>query len=554
MPVKMDRDRFSVDNSDEWWFQRLFEAFFVRSERRGVTKNRVEWAGYLWGWYIGDPELPDHQTQWQAQITKDVLRMGRANLAHLAVESKLDRVQLRGFRAVNEDEPDPDDDDDADGPDAAARKLMAKYGTVYDDAALYASVMNDGYIWVGGKGKDGLPVVTAEDPRNCVTIDDPTDPSVALVAMKLYHDPIRGFDYAHVVLPPKDDYVDPETNEQLTLGTRVRVARRKTSIGRLSHRFSAASWEWDDDNKSGEYPAVAQGRGTLVHHVTAPNGVGDIEPHIDVLTRINNMIVDRLWISKFQVFRQRAFQDTNTDPDAGDPFPEEDEKGKKIDWDKELQADPGAMWKLPQGVEIWESTPTDLQGALLSVRDDIKEFASASRTPMYVFVPDAVTGSAEGAALADRTAVGKAEKWQKRMQRPFIAASLDMLAVAGHEVDEIELVWGPAKKESVNAQTTAAAQAKTAGVPQQGVWEKYLQADPEEVRRWRRMRNKDLLFQAPGETPQRPPDQVAPPAAAPADLPPAGSAQSDPVEDFANRPPQPAGPPRTARPRRGATV
>jgi hypothetical protein len=536
---QMNRDRFAVENTDEWWFKRLFDTYFERSKRRGVTKNRVEWAEHLWRWYIGDPELPDHATDWQQQITQDVLRMGRANLAQLAVESKLERVQLRAFRTVTES-----DDEDTTGPDATARKLMAKYTTAFDDASLFASVMNDGYIWIGGKGDDGLPTVTAEDPRNCVTIDDPVDPYKAIAAMKLYHDKILGYDYAHVVLP-KTRYTNEDTDETTELGTRIRVARRKSGTGTVSPTFRPGAWEWDDDNKSAEYPSSVQNRGTLVHHVQAPNGVGDIEPHIDVLMRINNMIVDRLWISKFQVFRQRAIEDQITDADAEDPMPDEDpDTGEKIDWDEVFQADPGAVWRLPAGVRIWESTPTDLQGALLSVRDDIKEFAASSRTPIYVFVPDAVTGSAEGASLADRAAVGKAEKWQKRLQRPFHGAASDMLAVAGETVTELELVWGPAKKESVNAQTSSAAQAKTAGVPQEGVWETYLQADPETVRRWKSMRRRDLLFQAPGEPPKRPDDVPVEDDGQPP------TRKPDEVDEFANRPPARPAP----RPREGAVV
>lgn len=376
---QMSRSAFGVVNSDEWWFKCLFDAYFERSKRRGLTKNRVEWADYLWNWYSGDPELPDHATDWQQQITHDVLRMGRANLALLAVESKLDRLQLQAFRTVSEE-----DDDDENGPDVTAAAIMEKYGSVFDDALLYASVMNDGYIWIGGRGQDGLPIVTAEDPRNCVTIDDPVDPHTSVAAMKLYHDKIRGYDYAHVVLP-QSNLVNQETGETTELGTRIRVARRKSGTGTVSPTFRPGAWEWDDDNKSAEYPPDVQDRGTLVHHIAAPNGISDIEPHIDLLMRINNMIVDRLWISKFQVFRQRALEDTS-DLEAEDAFPDKDEEtGEEIDWDTVLAADPGAMWRLPQGVKIWESTPTDLQGALLSVRDDVKEFSSASRTPMYVF-------------------------------------------------------------------------------------------------------------------------------------------------------------------------
>lgn len=508
----MDSTTIDTPYSDEWWFKRLFDAFHKRERRRDeATHSRVEWAEYLWKWYIGDPPLPGSAEGWKKQITREVLRMGRTNLAMLAVESKLDRIQLESFRTLTVD--DDADEDDPLGVEGTARRLMNKYGSVFDDASLYASVMNDGYIWVGAPGKDGLATVTAEDPRGCVTIDDPIDPTVTIAALKLYRNDLERMDYAHVVLPSRDDYVDPESGETINLGTRIRVARRQSRTAGVAPSFNPGAWEWvDEDSK--EYPAGAQGRGTLVHHVQPPNGVGDIEPHLDILERINNMIVDRLWISKFQVFRQRAMQDENTDPDAEDPFPEEDDQGEKIDWDKELAADPGAMWRLPAGVKIWESTPTDIQGALLAVRDDIKEYAAVTRTPMYVFTPDAVTGSAAGATLASDGAVAKAEKWHKRQRRVFIAVCADMLAVSGHVAaadGELSLIWGPVKRESLTERTAAAVQAQTAGVPWQGRMEDYLHTNPETIQRYKKYRAADLLFQEPAPPPTRQPDVITPP-------------------------------------------
>jgi hypothetical protein len=547
----MDREAVKTSYSDEWWFHRLFEAFFERKPRRdGKYRTRPGWADYLWNWYEGTPELPQHTEGWQSQVTKDVLKMGRANLAMLAVESKLDRIQLLGFHPTDSS----DDDANTSGPEFTARKLIEKYGTVFDDALLYASVMSDGYIWVGEQsGRDDLAKVTAEDPRSCVTIDDPTDPSHVIAALKMYRNNLEKLDYAHVVLPAKEakfgEDIDPETGEPILLeaarGHRIRVATRASrSIDMSSNWTAGGGWEWNDA-LSGEFPDDVQDRGAMVHHVRAPNGIGDIEPVIDNLTRINNMIVDRLWISKFQAFRQRAMQEKES-ADAGDrpdPMPTHDpDTGEEIDWDSILSADPGAVWRLPIGMTIWESTPTDLQGALLSVRDDIKEFAATTRTPIYVFTPDAVSGSATGASLAREGQVFKAEKWMKRHSPVFIRACGDALAVSGfpNATDNIELKWGKAERVTMTERAAAGLQAKQAGVPQEAVWEDFMQATPEEMVRWRQLQEKEqaraLLFPptpgaggagggTPTPNPVRPPDQVVVPPT------------PDPVEEFLNRPP-----------------
>lgn len=517
----MDQQLAKIEGTDEWWFARLFGEFFKRERRRNEKyRTRVEWAEYLWKWYLGDPELPIHAEGWQSQVTKDVLRMGRANLAMLAVESKLDRIQLLSFRTSTEE-----DDDDPDGAEAACRKMIRKYGTAFDDALLYASVMNDGYLWIGTPGADGLPTVTAEDPRQCITIDDPLDETVAVAALKMYRDDVLKMDYAHVVLPARDaiygeQVVDEETGERAVIsskaGYRIAVASRKSTSAGVSTSWTAGGgWEWDTE-KSKEYPEQAQGRGTLVHHVKAPNGIGDIEPVIDLLERINNMIVDRLWISKFQAFRQRAMQekDSNNADERPDPMPENDpETGLPIDWDSILSADPGAVWRLPIGMTIWESTPTDLQGALLAVRDDIKEFAAVTRTPVYVFTPDAVSGSATGASLAREGQVFKAEKWIKRHSPVFLAVCADMLAVAGFAEAakaELELKWGPAERVTMSERAASGVQARTAGVPLEGVWEDYMQASPETMIRYRALAKKEQSAALLAQTPPAPAPTVRP--------------------------------------------
>lgn len=525
----MAMDTVLVDQpySDEWYFRRLFDEFNRKERRRDESiKSRIQWAEYLWKWYLGDPELPIHMQGWQAQVTKDVLKMGRANLAMLAVDSKLDRIQLEAFKTADI----ADDENASEGnPDATARRLMVKYGSVFDDALLYASVMNDGYIWLGNPGEDGLPTVTAEDPRACVTIDDPVDPTRVIAALKMYRNDIEKLDYAHVVLPKRAAVKDPETGEviEAELGWRIRVATRPSRNGTMSASWSAGGWDWNDE-ASGELPI--QSRGPLVHHVAAPNGIGDIEPVLDLLMRINNMLVDRLWVSKFQTFRQRAMQEKvdPSNPDAADPMPETDpETGEKIDWDEILSADPGAVWRLPVGMTIWESTPTDIQGALLAIRDDIKEFAAVTRTPIYVFTPDAVSGSATGAGLAREGQVNKAKKWIKRHTRVFLSVCADMLAIAGFEEEaksELELKWGPVEKVTLAERAQAGNQAKAAGVPQESVWEDWMQVSPETVQRYKQQKKAEearaLLFAPaggpPAPAPARPEDLDTPvPPAAP---------------------------------------
>jgi hypothetical protein len=508
----MEPSRFETPYSDEWWFQRLFQKFFETKPRRdGVNRNRRDWLEHLWNWYEGDAPLPGFTEGWQQQVTKQVLREARANYAMLAVESKLDRLKLQSFRTVD---PDAAKQEEL---DKTTRRLMAKYVTVFQDALLYASVMQEGYIWVSGeKGRDGLPTITAEDPRNCIAITDPVDANEVLAAMKIYYDPLTKHEYAHIALPADEDYPDNPNARP----ARLRRAKRPSAQNGIAPRFYSRQWEWDDldDLEKGDVAFPVQDRGVFVHRVTGPLAFADIEPFLDLLQRINSTIVDRLWISKFQAFRQRALVDKAKDGDEFETEPDDDdtdENGDPIDWDHILSADPGALWRLPRGMEMWESTPVDIQNILLAVRDDVKEFAAVSRTPLYVFTPEAVEGSAEGAALARESQVFKVERWQERVQRAFLSACSDMIVASGHpDPGEIELQWLPADRVTMAQRGLAATAAKNTGVPEEGIWEEFWQVDPETVKRWRKMRRMERLLapQQPLAITQRPADAAEPPA------------------------------------------
>jgi hypothetical protein len=119
--------------------------------------------------------------------------------------------------------------------------------------------------------------------------------------------------------------------------------------------------------------------------------LGEFETHLDVLDRINWDVLQRLVIMAMQAYRQRATK--------GD-LPPEDEQGNEIDYAEMFKPGPGALWQLPDGVELWESQVTDLAPVLAASKDDITHLAAVTRTPMSTLMPDSQNQSAEGAAFA----------------------------------------------------------------------------------------------------------------------------------------------------------
>lgn len=476
-------DDVDVPQSDGWWFRRLTRAMNARPvalpatlrDSRRAQFGRRDWMDLLWSYYVGESPLP-RVSQSHAQATREFLRMARANYGLLAVDGLLDRVSLLGVRSGA--------DGDSDGDDVV-RRVMAANGSWMTDTLSYAFSMGTGFTIVGPGDDPKTPLATAEDPRQVIVAPDPVRPAVARAALKLYRDDDLGEEIAHVYLPAGKD---PVTGDRLN--DRIRVAVR--SRGLSGSGFVPSSWEWDED-RSGDLQV--QGLGVPVVPFTNRLGMGEYEPHLDLLDRINNMIADRLWTAKYQVFRQMAIK--------GD-LPDKDEDGNVINYDEVFEADPGSLWRLPDGVDLWQSMVTDINPILASVRDDVKEFAAVTRTPLFMFTPDAAAGSAEGASLMREGHVFKAEDRMGRMTPSALRVARLMLAYAG-EADraksELQAMWAPAERYSLEQRGAASVQAQTSGVPQESIWSDIWQFPPTTVARMKGQRGANLLYAQPPAAP-----------------------------------------------------
>lgn len=449
--------------SDEWLLNRMHFRINARPKapagrvayptRRG--RPRVEWLDTLWAYFEGDPPLPQLDRD-RAEDLREFIRMGRANYAALTVSAMLDRITLLGVRT--------EADGDADGDDTF-RRILSTSGPWLRDALTFSFVMGEGLVMVG-EGDD-MPVITAEDPRLCSYVTDPLDPTRVTTALKTYLDD-DDVKHAHLFMG--------ELGQE-----RVRVAVQE----------KAGPWVWDDA-RSGDLPVRSLGL-PLVPLVNS-FGKGEFEPHLDVLDRINNGIADRLWTSKIQAFRQRALE--STDPTA-QPIPKKDEDGRDIDVNDLFRAAPDAMWDLPPGRKLWESNPVDLTGVLLANRDDVKEYAAVSQTPLFMFTPDAASGSAEGASSMKENLELKCRDRIERFTPNVRRISRQILAYAKRPVpSQVDVQWASVERYSLAQRTQAAQQAKATGVPLEIILTEIMQWTPETVRRAMDARIDDVLAAA----------------------------------------------------------
>jgi hypothetical protein len=415
----------TVPQSAGWWLYRLATKLIQRRER----------LERLADYYRGDPPLPTGAEN-SRDAYQSFVRKARTNFAELIVEALRERCVIGGFRTSAADDENGDE---------TAWKLWKKAGLTVEIADVIETMfaLGDAYMIVGRDDDDGL-LVTGEDPRQVVTEHDPRQQRRVIAALKLFHDDIAETDVAYVYLPG-----------------RVFRATRQTGRAIANARtFTGHGWEWDTDAGGDAGVALPLSQIPVVRFRNK-RGVGEFETHTDLLDRINHMLLQRMVIATMQAFRQRAI--------IGD-LPEYDEQGRKIDYNEELAADPGALWRLPEAVQLWESGQVDLTPILSSVKDDVLHLAAVTRTPLHMFTPDAAAqGSAEGATLQREGLVFRAEDRQERIGEAASQVLSLMFQLANDreraDLADIDVLWRPAERYSLTERTMAATQALAAGVP-----------------------------------------------------------------------------------------
>lgn len=448
-----------------WWLDRL--------NRDLTSQGRVARFELLDRWYRGDPPLSfvDSTT---AEAVRSFHRFTRAPFAALIPEAVRERMRPEGIRTSS----DGDSTGDAEAwriwrrarlslVQAEVHRLMLRFGVSY----ALVSPVDDG---------TGVPVVTAEDPRWVTAEQDPLQPWRTVSGLKVFRDPIAGKDFAYLYRPGRLDVAWRDAGK-------VRSER--------APRFSPQGWDWDED-RSRDLPA---GLMPLVRFANLDE-LAEFEPHLDLLGRIDYMVLQRMTIATMQAFKQRAIKGV---PDV-DP-----KTGKKINYDEIFTAGPNAIWALPATAELWESGAVDLTGILASVKADVQHLAAVSRTTLSMFAPEGENQSAEGAASAKEGLIFKTEDridrvtpcWSAVMQACFLwlaASAADEAArdaaLQRADLNGIDIIWAPPQRASLAERGSALAQAAAGEVPWRSRMIEFGGFSPERVDDMAVERDDDLLF------------------------------------------------------------
>ena len=452
--------------SPGWWLRRLSKALDDRNRGAGWSRDRAvnpegtrPGLALLADYHRGESPLPQCAKGWH-QNTRGLVRKTRTNYARLVVSSAGQRMQATGWRTAA--------DDDRNGDQEVARVARTnELDVVLPEAINHMLEYGDGYLWLGRpRAGSDVPSITVESPRDVITAHDPvTRETVA--ALKRYRDEWTGEWWSHVILPG---------HAWVTRSSRASFAR---------------SQEWDEA-RSGPLPGLA-GR-VPVRRLRNTGGVAEIEPHLDLLDRISEQTLDRMSIAKIQAFRQRAIRGLPLVYPEGHP-----RAGEVIVYDPDaFLADPGALWTLPEGAEIWESTPIDLGPIRLAARDDVEALVAVTGTPLHYIQPDAASGSAEGAATMRETLVFRVEDRLRAAQVGIQGILADAFAAMGDtaraDASAIRTIWMPIERHSLTEKWTAALAAKNAGMPLGAILTDVVGYAPDDLARVERERGRDLLF------------------------------------------------------------
>ncbi|KAB1662764.1 hypothetical protein [Pseudoclavibacter sp. CFCC 13611] len=425
--------------TDDWWLHRLLDQ--RENDRRRMIPLRDHFAGEP-PVRSGD-SLQEHspeQRAWEA-----FKEASRTNIAQLIVSAPASRMRVRTVRSSTA------------GDDAADRIVQGVYDAshladqlpaVFTDMCVYGA----GYLLAGVEGLRRLdPWAVAVEPA----ADRPWEARAAIV---LGRDDTAGLEYVDLYRELPDGKI---------------VVRRAVAAAPSPDSWrQLASWEWAGAAKSVPWATTVP-----VLRALAPGGRGQFEAHKSSLDRLNTLVFNRTVIMTMQAFRQR-YLSGNLPQYYPKGHPNE---GEEIDYNAIFQYGPAAMIRLPANVELKELQPTDTTQFTAAIQQELKNVAAVTGTPLYMLVPDAVQGSATGAAIARETLVAKTRQLATRAGSVIGEGIAATAAAQGTPVaGRVRIGWEPFESTSLAERAQSASQL-AAVLPLKTIWREVFQFTPEQI-------------------------------------------------------------------------
>lgn len=342
---------------------------------------------------------------------------------------------------------------------------------VFRDWVRFGLMFRQSYLttWAGD---DGDAILTADSPETMYASVDPLQPWKVRAAVRWWRD--LDIDEDRCIVWSQDSW-QMFSRKLLTQGSENQAARVPVRL----------HGQWDPIG-----PVHYTGNPPPVAVYNNPGFSGEYETHIDLINRVNRGILERLTTQALQAFRQRAMK-------GG--LPERDARGNRIDWAQFFEPAPGVIWDLPEGIDIWESQPTDIRPMLDSSKDDIRQLSAVTRTPLPVLMPDNANQTAEGADAARDGHIFKCGERLTEAQSGLQMALRVALSTEGIEIDQdttIECIFKPVDRVTVAEMYLAAMNAKNAGESWASIARNILGYSPEQIAQDMLDRTQEALLMA----------------------------------------------------------
>lgn len=400
-PSKM-REAAGEPLSPVWWAVRLAKQLADQSSKSSIYAK-------LERYYQGEadlPHVPDHTKQEFYRFQKK----SRTNFAGLVVDAVSDRLSLTGWTTSRQE-------DGADL-DEEAWNRWKDAGLEVAETELISNALRLGeaYAFIGKTAK-GRTKVSVETPLTMAVERDEDDEVIA--AGKYVHDTITNVSRFYVYLPG-ETYIFEADMKQRARGRYAEKLLKENGIG---------DWRLSDDSFRTGLSHVP------VFVLENLEGKGEFEKHIDLLDRINDGVLNRAIIIATQAHRQRMFKQ-QLDEDGEPQFSQYDEDGNEYDWSSMIPSSPGEVGVLPPGVDIWESSFTDLSGIINAVKSDISDLAAVTNTLIYYLLPGSENTSAKATDQGNEAFLHKVKDRQKRFKLPFEEILKTLYEIDGEEAPE----------------------------------------------------------------------------------------------------------------------
>lgn len=317
----------------------------------------------------GNHPLPEPDQRY-AKALKSIREQARTNIYGMLTMAPIERMNFLGIRVGTEGKADED---------AKFIWAASNFDYQFQYVKKHAATHGRGYILVSPPTEDQKwPILTYQDPRMCITVQDPLNPTKSIAGLQLWVDPVKGETFAVVYLDDTIHFYRGSSVDPIALIERGRDGLSPADAAESGAFVTGPVLK----NPLGECP--------LVMIPWQPDGKSQCGDLKDMQDRINTTTLLRLVITKNQAFRQRWL--------AG-AAPKKGSKNKKGPG-----FDPAAdvLWVTDNPeAKFGDFAQADIRQVLEANEQDIQTMASIAKTPPHYLMGTVSNVSGETITAAE---------------------------------------------------------------------------------------------------------------------------------------------------------